>query len=101
MGRGRRDIKGNRNRQKRKGKEGTSLVVLWLGLQVFTARVQFLVRELRSHKPQGVTKKRGSGEKKVKEVEMKEFLALNQCSSTLYLFSISKIVCLDFQMYIN
>lgn len=94
MGRGRRDIKGNRNRQKRKGKEGTSLVVLWLGLQVFTAQVQFLVRELRPHKPQGVTKRRGSGEKTGKEAEMKELLAQNQCSSTFYLFSINKTVCL-------
>lgn len=69
-------------------------MVFWLGLQVFTAWVQFLVRELRSHKPQGVTKKRSSGEEKGKEAEMKEFLALNQCS-TLYLFSMTKTVCLD------
>ena len=56
-------------------------------------RVQSLVRELRSRKPRGVAKKRGGGKKKGKEVEMKKFLALNQCSSTLYLFSLSKTVC--------
>ena len=41
---------------------------------------------------QGVTKRRGSGEKTGKEAEMKEFLAQNQCSSTLYLFSINNCV---------
>ena len=66
---GRKDIKVHRNRQKKKGKDGTTLVVLWLGLQVFTVQIQFLVGEQRSHKPQGVAKKAGGREKTGKEAE--------------------------------
>ena len=42
------------------GMSGNSLVVQWLGLSAFTARawVQSLVRELRSHKPSGATRKK-------------------------------------------
>ena len=38
---------------------GNSLVVQWLGLSAFpvVAQVQYLVGELRSHKPPGVAKK--------------------------------------------
>ena len=38
---------------------GTALVVLWLGLCAFTARVQVqsLVRELRPHKPHSAARK--------------------------------------------
>ena len=45
---------------------GNSLVVHWLGLDDFTAvaRVQFLVRELRSHKPCGAVKKETKKERK-------------------------------------
>ena len=39
------------------------LVVFWLGLQVFTAWVQFLVREQRFHKPQVWPKRRVVGRK--------------------------------------
>ena len=44
---------------------GNSMVVHWLGLGAFTAvaQVQFLVRELRSHKPRNVAK----GKKKKNE----------------------------------
>ena len=41
-----------------------------------------------------MAKRAGGREKTGKELEMKEFLALNQCSSILYLFSINKTVCL-------
>ena len=46
-------------------KIGNSLAVQWLGLQAFIARVQSLVEELRSCKPQGTSKR----EKKKKEKE--------------------------------
>ena len=36
---------------------GTFCAVQWLGLHAFTTEVQFLVRELKSGKPQGETKK--------------------------------------------
>ena len=41
-------------------KQGTSLVVQWLGLRAFTARarVQSLIGELRSHKPRSPAKKK-------------------------------------------
>ena len=41
-----------------------------------------------------MAKRAGGREKTGKDLEMKEFLALNQCSSILYLFSINKTVCL-------
>ena len=49
-----------RQRDKKIRENGSSLRVQWLGFSVFTATawVHSLVKELRSHKPHGTTKKK-------------------------------------------
>ena len=46
-----------KNTFNKKGIGGNPLAVQWLGLIALTARVQFLVGGLRSHKPLGTAKK--------------------------------------------
>ena len=60
------------------GKKGDPLLVQWLGLGVFTAvaRVQPLVRELRSHKPAMWQKKK----KKEREREREDGQVANDCN---------------------
>ena len=55
-------------------KLGNSLAVRWLGLHAFTAvaRVQSLVGEIRSHKPQGTAKKKEK-KRKTLNVQMAPF----------------------------
>ena len=47
-----------------KANQGTFLVVQWLRVSIFTAEVQFLVRELRSHKLCSVAKKQQANKKR-------------------------------------
>ena len=57
-----------------KKKKGNSMVVQWLGLCSFTtiAPVQFLVGELKSHKPHGAAKKWEKKKKEKKEKKSKK-----------------------------
>ena len=59
--------------------QGTSLVVQWLGYCTFTvvAQVQFLVGELRSHKPHTAVKKKKKKErKKVHKLGIRKFITI-------------------------